>query len=218
MIDHLVGKRSLGDCTVPQMLHIRAEVNRLNPKPKGPRTQRRKGPRRAGGRALAPGAVQAKLRALWISGYHLGVVRDASEAALVAMVRRVTGGAEKGRPALEWLTAEDGNKAVEGLKDMLARDGGVSWESYRVVVDGESRAVERPRARVLEAIWRRLHDVGEVQIRDYGALAAWCCRHITSRNARSHTQLSDQESDRCIEALGRWLRRALAKRGEAAAS
>ncbi len=207
------GKRSLGDCTDRQMALVRNAVGKADPAPEF-RPGKRKGPARAGARKLAAGEVQAKLRALWIAGWHLGVVRNAEEAALVAFVRRVTGGQDRGIAALEWLSIEQASRAVEALKALLAREAGVSWEPYRAIVDGKSVAVEKPRARVLEALWRRLHERGAAQIRDTAALAAWCCRHVGSPNARSYTQLAAWESDTCQEALGRWLRRVMTERGE----
>lgn len=213
LIERTVGKRSLGDCTDAQMRQVRDAVGKANPAP-GFRPGKRKGPARAGDRALASGEVQAKLRALWISGYHLGVVRSPEESALVAFVRRVTGGRDRGIAALEWLSIDGGRKAVEAVKALLARDAGVSWEPYRAIVDGRSVPVERPRARVLEAQWRRLHARGAVQIADTAALAAWCCRHVSWPCHADHTQLDAEAQDRCIEALGRWLRRVMTERGE----
>ncbi len=69
------------------------------------------------------GPYGKKLRALWISGWHLGVVHNRSDAAMLAFVERQTG-IERTR----WLrAAKDARKAVEALKQWLAREGGVAW-------------------------------------------------------------------------------------------
>ncbi|MEQ8396446.1 regulatory protein GemA [Thalassobaculum sp.] len=75
-------------------------------------------PRRAGQRPLADDPQARKLRALWITLHQQGVIRDPSEAALAAWVKRTTGVA-----ALQWLEIESGAKAIEGLKSMAARAG-----------------------------------------------------------------------------------------------
>lgn len=75
------------------------------------------------GRGKLTGPYAGKLQALWISGWHLGVVRNRSDEALIAFVR--------GRTGIEhtrWLrNPADARKAVEALKSMLERDAGVDW-------------------------------------------------------------------------------------------
>ncbi len=69
------------------------------------------------------GPYGKKLRALWISGWHLGVVHDRTDKAMLSFVERQTG-IERTR----WLrAAADARKAVEALKIWLAREGGVKW-------------------------------------------------------------------------------------------
>ena len=60
---------------------------------------------------------QAKLiRALWADLQALGVLQDASEKALRKFVKRQTG-----KEAIQWLTAVDASKVIEGLKGMKSR-------------------------------------------------------------------------------------------------
>ena len=59
------------------------------------------------GRPLAAGREQAKMRALWLSLWHLGEIPDASEEALAGFARRVTGGAGGGIEALHWVKGDD---------------------------------------------------------------------------------------------------------------
>ncbi len=65
----------------------------------------------------APGAAQlAKIHALWNELRKAGALKDPSERALRLFARRITG-----RDALAWLSADDANKTIEGLKSWLAR-------------------------------------------------------------------------------------------------
>ncbi len=64
-------------------------------------------------------------RALWLDGYHLGLIEHPEDTALVAFVRRQTR-----IDHLNWVRdAVEGSKVVEALKAWLHRDGGVDWTS-----------------------------------------------------------------------------------------
>ncbi|HSI41786.1 MAG TPA: regulatory protein GemA [Xanthobacteraceae bacterium] len=91
------------------------------------------------------GDYAGKLRALWISGYNLGVVHDRTDKALLSFLE---GKVQIARP--EWLAPKDGTKAIEGLKAWLAREGGVVWPA--------SASVRAQKVAVYEAICRRLVD------------------------------------------------------------
>jgi len=81
---------------------------------------------RAGGRRLA-GPYAPKLQALWIAGWNLALVRDRTDGALLSFVRR-----QSGIDHTRFLTEQaDANRAIEGLKAWLARDGGVDWRPRR---------------------------------------------------------------------------------------
>ena len=149
---------------------------------------------------LPTGAGAAKLRALWISGWHLGVVRDRTDAGLAAWVRRQTG-----LDAAAWTTPAGLARAVEALKSWLAREAGVDWAPY-AVAGGE--ALENPRARVLEAQWRMLHRLGAVRIGDTGALASYACRHAGIARRDSHTALTPDRADALIRHFGGRIRKA----------
>lgn len=58
----------------------------------------------------------AMLRSLWIEAHLNGLTKSAGDRALIRFIRRTTG-----VDAVEWLTAVDANKAIEGLKAMLKR-------------------------------------------------------------------------------------------------
>ena len=67
------------------------------------------------------GRYGAKIRALWISGWNLGVVRDRSDEAACAFVERQTG-----VQRTAWLVEPAaGRAAIEALKAWLAREARV---------------------------------------------------------------------------------------------
>ncbi|MFP3944395.1 MAG: phage protein GemA/Gp16 family protein [Alphaproteobacteria bacterium] len=84
-------------------------------------------PRSKAGTAGRP--EHAKMRALWLSLYHLGLVRDPSDRALSAFARRVTGGKQTGVAALTWVRGANAYKVIEALKEWGTRDAGVTWGS-----------------------------------------------------------------------------------------
>lgn len=76
---------------------------------------RKRGPT---GRALADDAQSRKIRAMWLALADAGVVRNRSEKALLAYVKRQTG-----IEALEWLKMHEADKVIEALKRWAKREG-----------------------------------------------------------------------------------------------
>lgn len=136
----------------------------------------RKGPARAGSRSLAPGEVPAKIRALWLALYHLGVVRDPAEAAMAKFVKRMTGVS-----ALQWLDIKGGQNVIEALKDWATREAGVNWSPRK---PGE---IVNPKFRVVEAQLRILSGQKNVEVVDL-------------------TGCTEADADRVIEELGQRIR------------
>lgn len=129
MLKAVTGKRSCAALTLPEMGKVLDHLN-------------------GAGRARASGEIAqaGKIRALWISGYWLGVVRDNSDSALRAFVKRQTD-----IEAERWLRdAAQARKVIEALKSWIARDADVDWGGPTV----------NPRARVIKAQVRRLSDLG----------------------------------------------------------
>lgn len=78
------------------------------------------------------GPYTKKLQALWISGWNLGLVKNRSDDALIAFVKRQTG-----IQSMSWLRdPQDAEKAVEALKKWLER-AGVDWSVDRLMADWE---------------------------------------------------------------------------------
>lgn len=93
------------------------------------------------------GPYGKKLTALWIAMWHLGLVRDRRDEALVVFVlKRVT------VDHTRWLLdPAEGQKAVEALKDWMAREAGVEWNA-------RGRAwLKHDAAKVALAQWAILH-------------------------------------------------------------
>lgn len=96
------------------------------------------------GRVLADTPHARKIRALWLSLYHLGLVTDPTEAALAHFAAR-----QCKVMALQWVSAEESIKIIEALKAWAVRDAGVCWDAYH---DRSGRkAGENAAARVLDA-------------------------------------------------------------------
>lgn len=145
----------------------------------------------------AAGPFAGKIRALWISAWHLGITRSNSDAAMLAFVKRQSG-VDHTRFLIQPRAA---NKAIEGLKAWIARKAGVEW--------GDENA--NPRRAVVEAQVRRLEELGDVRPgHGYGHsfLENYVCR-VTGKN-RGLSHLGPEDWDKAISALGARLRRALA--------
>lgn len=110
------GKTSFKELRTSQLREFADKLCDMGFKPKP------KAPVRAGSRPLAESDMARKVRALWLSLYHLGVVTDPREAAIAAFVKRQTG-----RDALAWLDGRDAARVIEPLKAMATRDAGVDW-------------------------------------------------------------------------------------------
>lgn len=104
----------------------------------------------------ASGRYAKVLQALWISGFHLGVVKAKDDAAMLAFVERQTG-----LPHTRFLAnPADATRAIEGLKAWLAREAGVVWPNQRDA-DAEGRDLAWLRAReVARACAVRLQNAG----------------------------------------------------------
>lgn len=160
--------------------------------------------RATGARAEALDARQAKIKALWRALWNLGVVRDPSEAALLAFVERQTGGVG-GVKALRFLDARAAGKVIEGLKAMAGRPiesggAGVDWEKHA-----------NPRVAVLGAQWRRLASLGAVNLTGSDGLRHW----LAVADDAALAGLPPGELDDAADRLGEWIRRELTRKGVA---
>ncbi len=131
-----VGKRSLREMSVGEQVKVMQALQREV-----------RGSGAAAQRKLA-GPYSGKLQALWISGYHLGVVRVRTDAAMLGFLERQTG-IQHTRFLRD---PADARRVIEALKAWLARQAGVEWGEH-----------DEPEDAVLEAQGRLLgFDRGEV--------------------------------------------------------
>ena len=160
---------------------------------------------------LPAGPATRKLRALWISAFHLGLIQDSSDGALVTWLSRQTNlDGDAG------LTPDGIAHAIQPLEAWLARAAGVDWRPHLSLGRrGHVREVRRPRARVLEAQWRILYRQGRVRIGSSAALGAYASRFAGLGRADSHLALSDAQADALIRHLGTCIRKAGAPREKA---
>jgi len=107
---------------------------------------------KAGRKGIAQHPMAKKARALWISLYHLGAVRSASERSLEAFAKRQLG-CEK----LVWANQRDGYRLIEALKAMAERHG---WK--QTGPDGNNLDVRSLREGLCSAILGKLAEAGEV--------------------------------------------------------
>lgn len=149
-------------------------------------------------------AIGGKLRALWIAGYDLAIVRDRTDRAMLSFLQRQTGVSHT-RFLKE---PRDATSAIEALKDWLAREAKVVWPA-----GGDAIASKRA---VLDAQWLRLIEIGDVrplmphfpmsELEPYAYKVAgkqgWCF-------------FEPHHYDAVQNALGRRLRRAIERRAGA---
>lgn len=156
--------------------------------------------------ALPRDPATRKLRALWISAFHLGLTCERSDDALVAWLHR-----QRGMDADSAASPAALARAASALEAWLARAAGVDWRPHLSLGrDGRVRETRRPRARVLEAQWRLLHRRGLVRIGSIAALSAYAARHAGLGRVDSHLALPDAQADALIRHLGKRLRAARA--------
>jgi hypothetical protein len=154
------------------------------------------------------GPYGAKLQALWISAWNLGIVDNRDDRALIAFIERQTNIAHP-----RWLTEhKDAKKAIEALKDWIAREAGVEWPS-------ESQAHKRgmdvsiaSKQAVIAALAARLAEVAPFNLDDFvnGYI-------ISNRiSGFSLSALSERNLDGVIATLGARLRKRAKAKTEAA--
>jgi hypothetical protein len=137
-----------------------------------------------------------KLRALWYSLYQLAVVRDPSQEALEAFVKRHTR-----IEAMRWNHAADLNVAIECLK---------AW-CQRVGYDPKPcRALDAPqldsfKPGLIDAQWDRLAKLGAFRTGIFARIDTWFAHQ--GWPVSSPISLSDDQAETAIRRLGDWLRK-----------
>lgn len=185
ILKRVTGKDSCGRMDVAELDKVLAEFKRLGFKPKGGK--------RAGTRKQADSAQAAMIRALWLDLYHLGAIKDPSEEALGAFVKRSCG-----IPALQWVDTYKADTVIKALRGWLQRVG-----------------FEPPHADIVEhtALYRAQKDVDNGELS--AAAIAWKLTLIQRQMAVLGIQITQDNApvymaadllDPAIEAYGRSIR------------
>jgi D-serine deaminase-like pyridoxal phosphate-dependent protein len=149
----------------------------------------------------ASGKYAPVLQALWLAGYHLGVVENPDDAALLAFVKRqckvdhdrfLTDGAEAA-------------KAIEALKSWIGRDVGVKWATKAEADRLGCTVANLNKQRVIRAIELRLvaNGLPGFDIESYALLEGF---------GRVDTLL-DSALDKLAAKMGAMLRERLGRKG-----
>ncbi|WP_142417218.1 regulatory protein GemA [Bartonella massiliensis] len=134
MLYRLTGKYSAKDLSLSERRLVMAEMHAWGFQPKA---------------KLLEGKYAKKIQALWIAGWNLGIIRDRSDQALLAFVKRQTG-----LDHIRFLRdSDDAGCAIEALESWLQREGGVDWRGKKL----QDFKGDKPSIAILCAQWRRLH-------------------------------------------------------------
>jgi hypothetical protein len=151
-------------------------------------------PPQARGALRLEGPYAAKMRALWLAGWALGIVRDRTDEGLAEYVHRQTG---LDHP--NWLRDDRAAVSViEGLKSWIARETGFNWT--------ERGGRHELKVRLVELAWRRALDAGAVRrvflpdldLADYAGRVAG----RPPRSINDVAELTDHELDVVAKAIG----------------
>ena len=118
ILQRVAGKGSSSDLTVSELEkvleHMKRSGFKVRSKGKAPRTAK---PAKAKlSRPLAQDGESKKVRALWLFLHQLGAVKNPSEEALAAYVKRIAG-----VDALQWISGEQAETLIETLKKWAMR-------------------------------------------------------------------------------------------------
>jgi len=120
MLIAATGKDSSAGLSVPQLERVLAHMKKsgfmVRHKTPANRPRDSRHPPSGLSRNIAQDAQSKKIRALWLSLHDMGAVRDCSEAALSAYVRRIAH-----VDALQWLDTDQASHVIETLKKWQTR-------------------------------------------------------------------------------------------------
>ena len=152
VLQRVTGKTSSKDMSNGERGAVLDELKRLGFKSASTGTRRK-----------LEGRFAPKLQALWIAGWNLGLVRDRSDAALIAFVKRQTG-----VDHVRFLRHEqDAYKAIEALKGWMHRGAGVDWSKQQ----GLPAFTQADGYRIALAQWVKINANGSD---GFGGFQAFC--------------------------------------------
>lgn len=148
-------------------------------------------------KSRADGPYRAKLQALWIALWNLGLVDDASDDAMTGFVRRQA----KLDHTRFLIHHDDASAVIEALKDWMARDAGVDWRHDRFL----PAWTQTPGYRIAGAQFRLLGKL-EPDLADFVELDHWAVAHVDIE-FRSW-EADDRQWIAVMNALGERIRKA----------
>ncbi|MGH6879474.1 gp16 family protein [Hypericibacter sp.] len=203
LLKRVTFKESSKACDAAELDLVIREFKRLGWKGDKP------GGKRAGRRPMAQTDQASKIRALWLSLYHLGEVEDPSEDAMARFVTRMTG-----VEALQWLGPDQANIAIKALRGWCDRVGFLQPDAAFVAkVDTQRKMAGldplgpgfAAKIALMNLIWRKLIDAGAMKAGFFAKLETFLAQRV--RQVGSPVYLTSEEADRAIEKLGAWWRR-----------
>ena len=185
MFREVTGKSSRKDMTLPELTAVRDRLVQAGAKLTAPG---------GGGRALAADEPAKKLRALWLRGVALGILRDPSESALASWASNSR--SPNVTALLHSFGPADWTAAIEQLKKWLTREvrSGmvVCEEGHRY--DLATRSGATGRIMTSHALWGQVMTCPACQAMDRESLLRWRRSDIVP--AASTTADSDTAKDR----------------------
>lgn len=159
-------------------------------------------------------AIGGKLRALWIAGYNLGIVRERTDRAMLAFLQRQTGVSHT-----RFLqNPQAASSAIEALKAWLERSAGVDWPSSKDLANlSDAERIIASKRAIIEAQWKRLIAIGAVkpvgQAVDPMEDLQFYAGKVVRQN-RPFETMSSRDYDEVQKSLGNKLRGALARQSQ----
>ena len=118
ILQRVAGKESSSDLNISELEkvleHMKRSGFKVRSKGKAPRTAKQAKAKPS--RPLAQDAESRKVRALWLFLHQLDVVKNPSEEALAAYVKRIAG-----VDALQWINGEQAERLIETMKKWAMR-------------------------------------------------------------------------------------------------
>ena len=118
ILQRVAGKGSSSDLTVSELEKVLEHMKRsgFKVRSKGKAARTAKPAKAKPSRPLAQDAESRKVRALWLFLHQLDVVKNPSEEALAAYVKRIAG-----VDALQWINGEQAERLIETMKKWAMR-------------------------------------------------------------------------------------------------
>lgn len=212
LLRRVTGKESSAEMDATERRQVIEELRRLGFK-KLPPGRARRG--KLADREMAMSDQASKIRALWLSLYHLGEIEDPSETALAAFVKRAVK-----VEALQWLDFVSADRVLRQLRSWCERVGFamptaayvervMSWRALaKLEPSAGSADGYTAKVMLIGTLWQRLGQAGAFRYGDEARIESW----LRNRYAVAAPWfLSWEDADGAIEALGKWLRQVKAK-------